>query len=103
MEVFANSQDLSRGKAWSVGRGRFKVITITNSDRKIDGTVFETPEGVRFIVTPARTREEADRTAAAAGPETNIFAVRPYWSMPATKWVVTDQEFWHAAWTVKAE
>ncbi len=77
-----------------MGLDRFVVITMTRSERKIDGTVFETPDGVRFIVTAAQTREEAERKAASAGPDTNLFAVRPYWGMPAKEWVAADPEFW---------
>lgn len=85
---------LSRGAPWSPGHGRFLVITMIWSDRKIDGTVFEFADGTRFIITAANTQPEAARKAAAAGPDTNIFAVRPYWSMPAKEWIAADPEFW---------
>ena len=113
VEVFTHYRaDLSSGAAWSVSPGRFVVITRTTSGRKIDGTVFVTAESplsnssapfkvkgdssdrVRFIVTAAGTRGEADAKAARAGAETHLFAVRPYWSMPAKEWVAADPEFW---------
>jgi hypothetical protein len=101
INVFAHYQpSLSRGAPWSLGQGRFLVITVTKHDLAskrnlvIDGTAFETEDGTRFIVSPAQTRREADALAAAAGPETRVFAVRPYWSLPARDWVAMDSSFW---------
>jgi hypothetical protein len=96
--VFANyREDLSQGPAWEMGRGRFLVITVTKAKRKFDGTVFEASDGTRFIVRAAQTRAEADAKAAVAGEDTNVFAVRPYWSMPAKEWMAADPEFWKTA------
>lgn len=47
-------------------------------------------DGMRFVVMAARTRKEADTVAAAAGPKSNVFAVRPSWSFPAKEWVAAD-------------
>ena len=95
IEVFTKHRpDLSRGKPWNIGEGRFLVITRTKSDRAMDGTVFEAPDGTRFIVTAAHTREEAEAMTTDAGPETDLFAVRPKWSFPAGEWVAADPEFW---------
>lgn len=95
VEVFANYRpELSRGTPWSLGIGRFLVITVTKTDSRIDGTVFETSDGTRFIFAPAKTRQEADAKAAAAGSEARVFAVRPYWSLPAREWVAADPAFW---------
>lgn len=101
VNVFAQyQQSLSRGAPWSLGQGRFLVITVTKRDLApkskpvIDGTAFETEDGTRFIFSPARTRREADARAAAAGPETRVFAVRPYWSLPTRDWVAMDPSFW---------
>jgi len=116
INVFAHYQpSLSRGAPWSLGRGRFLVITVTKRDpapngnpvidgtardgttrdgTARDGTAFETEDGTRFIFSPARTRREANARAAAAGPETRVFAVRPYWSLPSRDWVATDPSFW---------
>jgi hypothetical protein len=94
-EVFANyRQDLSPGTPWILGHGRFLVITVTRSNRRIAGTVFEAPDGTHFIVTSAQTRQEADAARARSGPESNIFAVRPSWSFPAKEWIAADPLFW---------
>ena len=87
-------EDLSRGDPWAPGQGRFLVITMTKRVPATEGTVFETADGTRFIVLPSPTREDADDRAQLAGAETNVFAVRPYWSMPDHAWVVRDPAFW---------
>jgi hypothetical protein len=93
-EVFASHRpDLSRGVAWSLGQGRFLVITVTTSDQPSDGTCFVTAEGTRFIVTAAGTREDADARAAAR-VEARVFAVRPRFSVPAPAWIAADPAFW---------
>jgi hypothetical protein len=101
VNVFAHyRQRLSRGAPWSLGQGRFLVITMTKSDLLaksnlvIDGTAFETDDSTRFIFSAARTRQEADARAATAGSETRVFAVRPYWSLPAKDWIAMDPSFW---------
>src|SRR5690349_7872424 len=52
---------------------------------------------------PARTRQEAEAKAAAAGEETRVFAVRPYWSMPANEWAAADPAVWQPARAAKTE
>jgi len=84
----------SRGARWTVGQGRFLVITATKGDARQQGTVFQGDDGTRFVITPAHTREEADAKRAEAGPDANVFAVRPDLSMPAEAWRVADPEFW---------
>jgi hypothetical protein len=102
IETFAHYRpDLSIGKPWVPGRGRFLVITVTKSDRRITGTVFEGSDGTRFIVAPAQTRAEADAVRAFAGPEATILAVRPSWSFPAKDWVDADSAFWQPHVPVK--
>jgi hypothetical protein len=83
VNVFATyQQSLSRGAPWSLGQGRFLVITVTKRDLAakgnlvIDGTAFEVDDGTLFIFSAARTQQEAEARAAAAGPETRVFAVR---------------------------
>jgi hypothetical protein len=111
-EVFASyRQDLSRGVPWTMGQGRFLVIAIAKERVQIDGTVFETDDRIRWgvngthtrghkddhiqlVVNAAQTREQADALAAATGPQSIIFAVRPYWGMPATEWIAADPSFW---------
>jgi hypothetical protein len=95
VSVFANyRQVLSRGEQWSVGRGRFLVITVTKRSVHFEGAVFETADHTRFVVMAAQTGEEADAKAVAAGPEARVFAVRPYWTRPAKEWVSADPAFW---------
>ncbi|HKW97590.1 MAG TPA: hypothetical protein VJN43_07635 [Bryobacteraceae bacterium] len=89
--------EASRGSPWCVGAGRFLVITVTRSRRAMDGAVFEAPDGTRYVIRPAHTREQAGAIAQAGGYESRIFAVRPYWSMPAEEWVAADPEFWRTA------
>jgi hypothetical protein len=78
-----------------MGQGRFLVITIAKEHLQIDGTVFETDDHIQLVVNAAQTRGQADALAAAAGPQSIIFAVRPYWGMPATEWIAADPAFWH--------
>jgi len=51
-------------------------------------------DGARAIFRQAATRDEESLLAEAGGPETTLFAVRPYWGMPATEWIAADPEFW---------
>jgi len=86
--------DLSAGAPWSVAGVRFLVVSVTKDDPGPGGSVFEAPDGTRFVFRPAGTREESDARAAAAGPDTRVFAVRPNWGMPAPEWIAADPEFW---------
>ena len=86
--------DLSRGAPWAVAGTRFFTVTVTAQDPKVEGSAFEAPDGTRFVFRPAHTRRQAERAAAAAGPEALVFAVRPYWGMPAKEWIAADPRFW---------
>ena len=86
--------ELSRGAEWKMGQERFLVISVTKGNPHSDGTVFENQDGVRFVVTAAKTRTEADAKLSAAGPDAKIFAARPEFSMPAAEWVASDPSFW---------
>jgi hypothetical protein len=86
--------ELSRGAEWVVGEDRFLVITVTKGDPHSDGMVFESQDGLRFIVTAAKTRAQTDAKLSAAGPDAKIFAARPEFSMPAAQWVASDPSFW---------
>jgi hypothetical protein len=88
---------LSGGAEWKMGHERFLVITVTRRDEHQEGAVFETEDGVRFIVAGARTRTEADAKRAAAGPDAKVFAVRPEFSMPAAEWISNDPAFWRSS------
>lgn len=95
VEVFATFRpDVSRGPLWTLGMGRFLMIRITNDQRATTGTVFEAPDGTRFVVNAAQTGDEADRLAASVGPESIVCGVRPRWSFPAPEWVAGDTAFW---------
>ncbi len=85
---------LSRGASWTLIGARFVVATVTRGDTGGEGSVFETADGVRYVLKPVRTRAEADVEAAARGPNARILAVRPDWGMPAHKWIAADPEFW---------
>jgi hypothetical protein len=86
--------DLTVGDPWLVGHGRFLVITVTKSDRRVTGTVFEASDGTCYVVAPAQTREEADAAKFSSGPDSIILAVRPSWSFPDKKWIASDSPFW---------
>jgi hypothetical protein len=88
--------DLSRRAEWKMGRERFLVIAVTKGKPLSDGTVFESQYGERFVVTAAKTWNQAEAKLSAAGPDTKIFAVRPEFSMPAAEWVANDPSFWES-------
>jgi len=90
VELFGRYRpDLSCGAPWSMGLGRFLAIAETKVERQIDGTVFETPDGTKFVISPAKTRREAEAVAGA-----RVFGVRPDWSKPAPEWIAADPDFW---------
>jgi hypothetical protein len=41
---------------------------------------------VTVLVMPAR-----------AGPEANVYALRPSWSFPAESWITLDPRFWRSS------
>lgn len=95
VDIFANYRaDLSRGAPWRLAGARFFVVTVTRRDPLTEGSVFEASDGTRFVLRAVGTRDQADVAAAAVGPEATVFAVRPYWGMPAKEWIAADPEFW---------
>jgi len=92
--VLTYQPKLSRGAPWSLGHSRFLVILETKSPPQAEGTVFEGPDGTRWVFVSAQTLSAAKVKAAALGAEAKIFAVRPNWSMPASAWVAADPTFW---------
>ncbi|HJS74514.1 MAG TPA: hypothetical protein VJ921_09515 [Vicinamibacteria bacterium] len=84
-------RDLTVGKPWGLGLGRFLAISVEKEGRA-GGTVFEDPAGTRYGIEAFRSREDAE--LAAAGGKGIVFAVRPAWSYPATEWISADPEFW---------
>ena len=97
IEVFASYRpDRSEGTPWRLGHGRYLVITVTNRTARLAGTVFESTDGTRFVITSAETREEAEAARVSSGQGTTVLAIRPSWSFPAAEWIATDPEFWRA-------
>jgi len=95
VDVFARDRsDLSRGATWRVKGARFFVVLVTDHDSTMEGVVFETADGMRYIFNAARTRDAADAIAARSEPLAAIFAVRPNWGMPAREWIDADAAFW---------
>jgi hypothetical protein len=93
IEVFTSYRpDLTEGDPWLLGRGRVLVISVTRGSGS--GTVFEAPDGTRFIFRAVATREEADAAAANAGADARVFAARPAWSTHARAWVDADPQLW---------
>ena len=89
--------DLDRRAPWTLGVGRFLVITLTKQEPKRAGTTFEAGDGTRFVITPARTRAQAAAAAARAGRQTTVLAVRPSYSSAAPTWIDRDPAFWRRA------
>ena len=95
VDIFASYRsDLSRSAPWTIAGARFFVVTVTTEDHHIAGSVFEAPDGMRFVFKATRTRGEANAGAARSQPQTAVFAVRPYWGMPAQEWIDADPDFW---------
>lgn len=82
------------GSKWEIAGVRFVVVTVARGGELPNGSVFEAVDGTRLVLRPARTREEAERFASAAGGETTVLAVLPSWGMPAKEWMEADPEFW---------
>jgi hypothetical protein len=97
IESLAHHRPHPDRRTWSLGEGRFLAIAITNDDPRLDGTLCEAADGLRFTFAAAADRGQAEAKAAAWGPAARVFAVRPRWSMPAREWVDADPGFWNAA------
>ncbi len=95
VEVFTTHRaDLSRATAWEVSGARFLTATVTKGESQLPGSVYEAPDATRYVVRFAATREAADDLARTAGASTTVFAIRPYWGMPAQEWIAADPAFW---------
>jgi hypothetical protein len=98
INVFATYRpEISLGEAWTLGERRYLVALVTTVTRDVSGTVFDSADGTRFVFAGANTREEAESLAPGVGPEAQVFAVRPGWSMPDPHWIAADPAFWHQA------
>src|SRR3989442_14726544 len=83
----------SGGARWSLTGARCVVVTTSHGDLDTDGSVFDAPDGTRYIMKPVGTREEADATAARAGRGARVFAVHAGWGRPAQEWIDADPQF----------
>jgi hypothetical protein len=98
VNVYASHRaDLSSSDTWMLSGTRFLVIAVIRQDAAADGSIFDAPDGVRFVFRPAGTREQADLAAARLGQDARVFAVRPYWGLPAQEWIEADPEFWKSS------
>ena len=96
VDVFAAyRRDLSRGDRPHVLGARLITVTIATGNDLPEGSVFETADGTRYVFAPAATHDLA-AAAARRGNDALVFAVRPYWGMPAREWIAADPEFWRA-------
>lgn len=86
--------DLSRGAGWTLRGARFVVVAISDHDITASGAVYEAPDGTRYILKPAGTREEADAVARSLAPGATVFAVLPQWGLPDAEWIAADPDFW---------
>jgi hypothetical protein len=87
-------QDVSGDAAWRIAGARFVVITVTSEDGPSVGTVFESPDGRRFVLASASSRAAAEDIVARSGPGATILAVQPQWSFPEAAWIDADPDFW---------
>lgn len=95
--VMTYRADLSGGAPWRLAGARF-VVAITGAvDRLRDGAVFEAPDGTHVALRPVATEQEAEAIAAAWSAGARVFAIRPYWGMPAREWIAADPEFWRVS------
>jgi hypothetical protein len=85
--------DLGRGVPWTMGDGRFLVVTASSTPRTFFGTVFETPDGMRFDVRAASTLADAE-AARTADATSRVLGLRTSWSFPATEWIAADPALW---------
>ena len=86
---------LTGGPAWTIAGARFFVATATPRQPQGDASVYESAEGVRFMLRAVRDPHEGAAIAQDWGPDARVFAVRPYWGLPAAEWIAADREFWN--------
>jgi hypothetical protein len=75
---------------------RFVVVKVSREDLSAEGSVFEAADGMRYILSPVATQQQADAEAVRLGQDARVFAVCPYWGFPAKEWIEADPEFWKA-------
>jgi hypothetical protein len=89
--------DLGRGRPWNPAGARFYVVSVTKEPIATAASVFEAPDGALHSFSPAPDQAEAESMAGKRTGDPRVFAVRPYWGMPAREWVAADPEFWRAS------
>jgi dienelactone hydrolase len=87
-------EDLSNAASWKMGGTRFFVVHVAKENSPSVYSVFEAPDGRRFVFAPVGSHQEADRQVKLAGPRAQVLAVQPRWSLPAEAWIAADPEFW---------
>jgi hypothetical protein len=93
VNLFVNHrQDESGSVRWQFAGARYVVVTVTKQVRSVEGVMFMAADGTRFIFRMAGTLEQAKGMVTA--PDARIFAIRPYWGMPAKEWIAADPDFW---------
>jgi hypothetical protein len=95
--------DSSRSGTWKVAGVRFFAVTVTRKDPPKAGAAFQAPDGSWFVFRALKARDEVGAMAASVNPDTTIFAVRPYWGLPAKEWIDADPDFWKANPSVTAK
>ncbi len=96
-DLFAHFRsELSGGLAWNPSGARFVVAELTRGEPTWSGSVFEASDGRRVVLKPVRTQAEAEALVSRQQGEIRIFAIRPYWGMPAREWLTADPEFWNS-------
>jgi hypothetical protein len=89
------NSEASSGPAWTIAGARFFVAMATARDAAVLASVYESPEGGRLMLRPVSDPDEGAALTQAWGPGSRLFAVRPYWGMPAAEWIAADREFWN--------
>jgi len=86
---------VSSGPRWTFAGTRLFVAMAGPGCPAPPATVYESPDGGRLILRRVKDADEGAALARAWGSEARLFAVRPYWGMPASGWIAADREFWH--------
>ncbi len=94
VDVIATYRPEMSRAAWKLAGARFVVVTMTTGDPDVEGAVFATADGTSFIFRAFAAGQDAEACVIQSGPDTRLFAVRPYWGMPAPEWIAADPEFW---------
>jgi hypothetical protein len=88
------NRTLTGGAGLTIAGARFFVAMATRRDAPAPAVVYESADGNRFVFRPVRDSGEGVVVAVSWGPDARVFAVRPYWGVPAAKWIAADPEFW---------